>query len=122
MIQILEQTPDNIIATKATGKLTEADYNKLLPLLNNKIEQYRKIRWYFEMENFDGWELKAVWEDVKFDTKHANDFDKVAMVGEKKWEEWMTDLMKPFTSAEVKYFDSSQKEEAMQWIKNQIQS
>ena len=118
MIQILEQTPDNIIATKATGKLTEADYNKLLPLLNNKIEQYRKIRWYFEMADFDGWELKAFWEDVKFDTKHANDFDKVAMVGEKKWEEWMTDLMKPFTSAEVKYFDSSQKEEAMQWIKS----
>jgi len=117
MIQILEQTPDNIIATKATGKLTEADYNKLLPLLNNKIEQYRKIRWYFEMENFDGWELKAVWEDVKFDTKHANDFDKVAMVGEKKWEEWMTDLMKPFTSAEVKYFDTSQKEDAIKWIK-----
>ena len=118
MIQILEQTEGNIIATKATEKLTEADYSKLLPLLNNKLKQYEKIRWYFEMEDFEGWKPKAFWEDVKFDARHANDFDKVVMVGEKKWEEWMTDLMKPFTSAEIKYFDISQREEAMKRIKS----
>lgn len=117
MIQILEQTAGNIIATKATGKLMEADYDKLLLLLTEKLKQYEKIRWYLEMEDFDGWKLKAFWEDVKFDAKHANDFDKVAMVGEKKWEKWMTDLMKLFSSAEVKYFDASQKEEAVKWIK-----
>lgn len=118
MIQILGQTSGNIIATKATEKLTEADYNKLLPILNNMLKQHSKFRWYFEMENFDGWELKAFWEDIKFDAKHANDFEKVAMVGENQWQEWMTDLMKPLTSAEVRYFDLSQKEEAAQWIKN----
>lgn len=117
MLQILEQTQDNIIATKATAKLTQRDYEKILPLLNDKLNKYPKIRWYFEMEDFEGWEAKAFWEDVKFDSKHANDFDKVAMVGEKKWEEWMTDLMQPFTAAEVKYFNTSQKEEAIKWIK-----
>lgn len=118
MIEILNQTSGNVIATIAREKLTETDYNKLLPLLNNIIKQHKKIRWYFEMENFDGWKMKALWEDVKFDVRHLNDFSKIAMVGEKKWEKVMTDLMKPFTSAEVKYFDSSQKPEAMQWIKN----
>ncbi|MCE7056508.1 STAS/SEC14 domain-containing protein [Algoriphagus sp. AGSA1] len=54
MIQILEQTKGNIIATKATGKLTEVDYDKLLPLFNDKLKQYRKIRWYFEMEDLTG--------------------------------------------------------------------
>ncbi|HET8839026.1 MAG TPA: STAS/SEC14 domain-containing protein [Flavobacteriaceae bacterium] len=117
MIQILEQTQGNIIATKATGKLTQTDYDKLLPLLNDKLGKYPKIRWYFEMEDFEGWDPKAFWEDVKFDFKHAADFDKVAMVGEKKWEEWMADLMKPFTAAEVKYFDAVQREEAIKWIK-----
>ncbi len=118
MIQILGQTSGNIIATKATEKLTEADYNKLLPILNNILKQHSKFRWYFEMENFDGWELKTFWEDVKCDARHANEFEKVAMVGKKKWEKWMADLMTLFASAEVRYFDLSQKEEAMQWIKN----
>ena len=118
MIQILEQSKNNLIATKATGKLTEDDYNLLLPVLYEKLKQYPKLRWYFEMEDFDGWQLKAFWKDAKFDMKHANDFEKVAMVGEKKWQEWMTDLMKPFTSAELKYFDLSQTQEAMRWIKS----
>ncbi len=116
MLQLLDFTQKNIIATKATGKLTEMDYGKLLPVLFNKMKDYGKVRWYFEMENFDGWELKALWEDVKFDIKHANDFEKIAMVGEKKWQEWMADAMKIFTSAEIKYFDLIEKEEAKKWI------
>ena len=118
MIQILEQTQENIIATKATEKLTTKDYEKLLPLLKNALKKYGKIRWYFEMENFEGWELQAFWEDVKFDIKHASDFEKVAMVGDKQWEKWMTDLMKPFTSAEIKFFELAEKDKGLTWIKN----
>ena len=117
MLQILGQTEGNLIATRATENLTEADYDKLLPLLNNIVEKYKKIRWYFEMEGFEGWTPKAFWKDLKFDVQHANDFEKVAMIGDKKWEKWMTDLMKPFTSAEVKFFDLEEKEIAKRWIK-----
>ncbi|MEP0460430.1 MAG: STAS/SEC14 domain-containing protein [Flavobacteriaceae bacterium] len=38
------------------------------------------------------------------------------MVGDKKWQEWITQFMKPFTNAEVRYFDSEQKEKAKKWI------
>ena len=117
MLQILGQTEGNLIATRATENLTEADYDKLLPLLNNIVEKYKKIRWYFEMEGFEGWTPKAFWKDLKFDVQHANKFEKVAMVGDEKWENWMTDLMKPFTSAEVKFFDLEEKEIAKKWIK-----
>lgn len=50
MLQILAETEDNLIATKANNKLTKMDYDKLLPLLFNKLNQYNKIRWYFEMK------------------------------------------------------------------------
>ncbi|MGK7392859.1 MAG: STAS/SEC14 domain-containing protein [Candidatus Cyclobacteriaceae bacterium M2_1C_046] len=117
MLQILENK-DNLISTKATGTLTEEDYNTLIPMLEEKIENNQKVRWYFEMEDFDGWKVKALWEDAKFDAKHINDFEKIAMVGEKKWEKVMTDLMKPFTSADVKYFDAADKAKAINWIKS----
>lgn len=38
------------------------------------------------------------------------------MVGDKKREKWMTNLMKPFTSADVQYFESTKKVEAVNWI------
>lgn len=117
MLQILGQTQDNIIATKAMGKLTKSDYASLLPVLINRLQTYKKIRWYFEMENFQGWELKALWQDVKFDVQHANDFERIAMVGEKKWQEWITDLMKPFTNAEIAFFELKDRDIALEWIK-----
>jgi hypothetical protein len=68
------------------------------------------------MEDFDGWTAKALWSDVKFDFKHRNDFEKVAMVGRKDWMDWMTQLMKPFTSAEIKFFELEEQAAARAWI------
>jgi hypothetical protein len=54
---------------------------------------------------------------LKFDVQYANKFEKVAMVGDEKWENWMTDLMKPSTSAEVKFFEINHASEGQKWIK-----
>src|SRR5690606_21895781 len=97
---------------------TKTDYEKLLPILNIKVARHNKIRWYFEMEDFDCCEINALWEGVIYDAAHFDDLEKVAVVGDRKWQGKMKDLMKPLTSAEVKYFDTSQKNEAMQWIEN----
>lgn len=117
MIHIIEPTYGNLVATRANGKLTKEDYEKILPVLNQLEEKYPKIRWYFEMApDFDGWSLKAAAKDLNFDLSHAKQLEKIAMVGDKKWEEWLTEIMKPFTSAEIKFFELSQKEEAQVWI------
>ena len=77
-----------------------------------------KVRWYFKMENFAGRDLPGLWEDLKMDTAHAKDYEKIAMVGDKKWQEWITQFMKPFTNAEIKFFDLKDEETAKKWIKN----
>jgi hypothetical protein len=118
VIQILKQMEYNIIATVAKGKLRDENYKLLLPLLKPKLAQHQKLRWYFEMDDFEGWGLHAFWKDVKFDIRHANRFERVAMIGDKKWEEWMTKSMFPFTSAEVQCFSPDQKEEALRGIKS----
>lgn len=47
---------------------------------------------------------------------HTDDYEKIAMVVEKKWQDWITQFMKPFTSAEIRYFDLEEKDEAKKWI------
>lgn len=114
MIQI--ETRKNVIYTTAKNKLNEDDYDQLIPILKEKVGEFKEIRWYFEMQDFEGWTPTAAWEDVKFDFKNLSNFKKVAMVGSKKWEDWLTQLMKPFTSAEVKFFETAEKEKAKAWI------
>lgn len=117
MVQVLSNVSDSILYTIVSGKLTVGDYDKFLPIAKEKIAHFGKVKWYFEMKDFEGWEADALWKDIKFDIKHFNDVEKMAIVGEKKLHEIVTQFTKPFTGATVKYFDSTDKEEAKDWIK-----
>ena len=117
MLNIHHEPNTNILMTTAVNKLDQEDYDRFLPIAESIIEKYGKLRWYFEMEDFDAWTAEALWTDAKFDLKHHNDFEKVAMVGRKDWMDWLTQLMKPFTSAEVKFFELEKKAAAKAWIK-----
>lgn len=114
MVQI-EENRDKVYMV-ATGKLDDTDYDRMLPLLRQKIEQYDQISWYFEMQDFEGWSASALWRDAKFDLKNKEHLKKVAIVGQKKWHELMTESMKPFTDADIRYFDEEEAEQAREWI------
>ncbi|MAT59412.1 MAG: STAS/SEC14 domain-containing protein [Melioribacteraceae bacterium] len=116
MLTINNYENSNMIETVSEGKLDQQDYNKLIPLLEEKINKFGKIRWYFEVGNFDGWTIEAMWSDFKFDIKHRNDFEKIAIVGNKKWHEWMADVLKPFTDAEIKYYENENNSKAKEWL------
>ena len=47
---------------------------------------------------------------------HSDDLERIAIVGAKKWEQWMRSVMKPFTTALINYFDLADREKAMEWI------
>src|SRR6056297_828034 len=106
----------NIIYTVAEEKLTDEDYDRVIPVLQEKVRTFGKIRWYFEMRDFEGWTLSALWDDLKFDINYSEDMEMIAMVGDKKWEKGLTQLMKPFTGAEIKFFKTEDQEEAKIWI------
>lgn len=110
------QVEHNIIYTVAEEKLTKEDYDRIIPVLQEKIRSLGTIRWYFEMRHFEGWTLSAMWRDLKFDFKNLENLERIAMVGDKKWEKELTQLMKPFTGATIKYFELTQKDEAKNWI------
>ena len=116
MLQVLDFTQDNVLATRAVGTVTEEDYEKIKPVIRNITERGEKIRWYYELQNDEAWEPGAVWEDLKVDLKHTSDYEKVAVVGEKKWQEAITKAYSPFTKAEVQYFSLADKEQAQEWI------
>jgi len=68
------------------------------------------------MRDFHGWDAGALWEDIKWDAKHFNDIDRLAIVGEKSWHKWMTGFCGPFTTAQVRYFTHEQLDKAREWL------
>lgn len=112
------EADDGFVEVAVRGNLTREDYDHFVPVLERKM-QHGKVKILFSMHNFTGWDLGAVWEDIKFDVKHFGDIERLAMVGEKRWEEGMAWFCKPFTTAKVAYFDQGQIDTARSWLRGE---
>jgi len=117
MIEILPQTSDDLLAVCVSQKFTEDDVSLYRSLIKERIEKNGFARLYFEMIEFDGWEIKSFVENAVFDIKYGSQFGKVAMVGEKIWQEWAARLASPVKKEGIKYFDIKDRELALKWIK-----
>ena len=114
---LFEELADGkIMLLKLSGKLTKQDYLQFQPEVEKQIRRHGKIRVLVEMRDFHGWDAGGLWEDIKFDARHFNDVERVALVGDRKWEEWMATICKPFTTADIKYFDVAESDAARTWI------
>jgi hypothetical protein len=115
-LELQEIAEAKLLEVKASGKLAKQDYENFEPAVSGLIESVGKIKILFVMHDFHGWDLGAVWEDIKFATKHYRDIEKIAMVGEHAWEKWMATICKPFTMSSIKYFDAGEEGAARDWL------
>lgn len=118
MFQFIPVFEGNTIAVRASGKLSHDDYQQFLPKLEEQIKEFGKISILFEFEDFDGWDLDAAKDDYDFGMQHLDNFERIAMVGNKAWEQWMALIAKPFLpSGEVRYFNHENLQAAWDWLR-----
>ena len=90
-------------------------------MLEALIAGHGSIRCLLEMTDFQGIELRALWDEIKFDVRHSRQVERSAVIGDRKWEAWMTRLSWPiFPKAELRYFDSAEREHAWDWITQEV--
>src|SRR5580704_11474729 len=111
-IEVSEENGGKLFVVHVTGKLTKVDYQQFVPEFERLVRLIGKLRVLFDMTGFHGWDAGALWEDIKFDLKHFADIERIAMVGDKKWQHGMAAFCKPFTKATVRYFDQADTLEA----------
>jgi hypothetical protein len=115
-VELHEEADGKVLILNLSGKLTKEDYAHFTPAVDGAVKAHGKIRLLVRMHGFHSWTLGAMWEDVKFDLHHFSHIERLALVGDRKWEAGMAVFCKPFTTAEVQYFDESKAEEASAWV------
>jgi hypothetical protein len=118
-VSLREEVGGKYVVVEVSGKLTAADYQHFGGEVDRLIQQHGKIRVLCLMHDFHGWSAGALWEDIKFDFKHFNHLQKLALVGETKWEHGMAAFCKPFTTAKIRYFDHTKADEAKAWLESE---
>jgi hypothetical protein len=106
------------LTLKASGKLTHQDYQTITPLIDGALARVKqpKIKALIDGTELEGWELRAAWDDLKLGLSHGSEFIKIAIYGNKKWQEISAKIASWFVSGEVKYFDNE--ESALDWLSN----
>ncbi|MBL6957447.1 MAG: STAS/SEC14 domain-containing protein [Rhodospirillales bacterium] len=116
MFEMLPQSNGKIVGIRATGKLTDADYQEFMPELELLIEEHGSICLLVDLEGFDGWEPLAAWDDFTFGMTHWHHFDKIAIVGDALWEKLAAQATNLLMKGEARYFDLSQRNDAWVWV------
>lgn len=114
MLTIEPHTPDNVVVGHASGMLTHEDYEDFRMRIEQMVRQHGSVRVLLDLNDFNGWEPRAAWDDLMLGLRHLGKFDRCAILGDKGWEKWMVKLGEPFFR--VQYFDRSQREEAWRWL------
>jgi hypothetical protein len=122
MIETFQTGFPKVIGFKLSGKLHDEDYRQFVPTVETILDTEGKVRLFIQPEDFHGWDLHAAWDDCRFGLKHYSDFKRIAIVGDRKWEQWIARIWKPFTKAKVRYFDATQVDAAWEWVLEGIQT
>jgi hypothetical protein len=116
MIEQLPASSEKVLGFKLSGKLHDEDYKQFVPVIDAAAAREGKVRLLAQFHDFHGWDLHALWDDIQFATAHCTKLDRIAIVGDRKWEAWMARVCKPFTLAKIRYFDSADIDQAWAWL------
>ena len=116
MIEQLPRSSGPILGFQLSGRLHDLDYQKFVPVIDAAIAEYGKVRLLSLFHDFKGWDAHALWDDIKFSSTHCRKVERIALVGDKRWEHWMAAICKPFTEGTIRYFDVSETEAAWAWL------
>jgi hypothetical protein len=117
MFEKMNESTGNVAGYRVVGKITKDDYKTLVPEVEALIEQEGNIRLLLDMEQFKGEEVKAWGADLNFGREFHKKIDRLAIVGDKRWEKWLTALADPFYAQEAKYFKTDDRDAAWSWLR-----
>lgn len=115
-IQIREEDGGKILDVRLIGTLVKEDYPPLIGTFRRLVAAHGKLRVLIDMTQFHGWNAGALWEEIKFDLQHLNEMERMAVVGEKRWQHAVADFAKVVLPAATRYFDVAEAVQARAWI------
>jgi hypothetical protein len=119
MHNIRKLSSGNVIVMTLSGKLTHEDYGEIVPFLAKFIKKYKKIRLLIELDNFQGWEIRATLDEIIFLFRYGFHVERIAFLIHATQDQLAVLLDRPFGRAlgeNIKYFRHRFCEEAWEWI------
>lgn len=117
VLKTLKFSRPDVLGLQISGELHHKDYQtRITPKVDALVNAYEKCRIYIEVSHFHGWDFEAAMDDLKLGVRHRHDLERIAIVGDQKWEAWIVRMFSVMMDGEVKFFLTKDKRAAKEWI------
>lgn len=111
----LKLNDEKTVEMDLVGEVTAQDYKKIEPDLKSYFTSRGKMKFLIDLNRLKSFSLGAAYEDIKFDLQNLRNIGATAIVGNKKTQETLADVIDKIFPEKVKYFENTS--EAMKWLK-----
>ena len=117
MFEMLPQSEGENIAVKASGKISESDYEEILPEFERRCEEVLQFRLLLDWEHLEGWEEEAV--TVRFVQRimHRLRCKRLAILSDDpRWSGDIEFIRGLLTSRKLRVFPPGERDAAWSWL------
>jgi hypothetical protein len=116
MIEKIGETEGKVVGFKIIGNVTKADYEIMIPEIDAIIKKEESVSVLLDIRQLKGEDVDALGNHFKMFRDYHKKIDKIAVIGDKSWEEWMTKLAEG-VYPKSKFFHSADVDSAWKWLK-----
>lgn len=115
MIEV--QQDQALFRVAAKGKIQAADFDRLSPLVVTAAREHGHIRLLFDFAEFGGWaDTAAAAAHFRFVKDHHRTVERIAALGKKEWQRWVSSFAGVFFAPEIRFFEPSERSNAEAWL------
>jgi len=116
MISRLVTRGGKALAYHVSGKVTQEEVKEVHGEIEAAIRREGKARILVEIGELSMPEPMAVLEDFKLTPEYVSDVERFALVGDQRWQPWVTRLTGVLTRGEARHFASDEVDRALDWL------
>ena len=107
----------DVITARLLGKLDPGAYDGVNEEIDNIMSRAEHVRLVLDLREFDGWSgLSALGDHLSLVREHYRVPERIAIVGDKAWQEMAGKIMARFVNAQTMFFDSGDYDGAVAWV------
>ncbi len=115
-LEILEASENAVLSLLATDYLRKKDLDGFFCAAEEMLRKFGKVRVLLRLLDFRGWATGASGDASNSGQAQRDHIERLAIVGDTDWEEWLARSYKPLLSARIKQFPRCDLELTHQWI------
>lgn len=118
MIETIPGLPDATLGLRFHGQVTGDDYDRVLaPALEGAIEAHERIKALVVFgEDFEGYDLAAIWDDTRLGLRHWRGFERIAVVSDVPWLRTVVRAFGVAMPCPVRLFGGAEQDDARRWL------